>query len=98
MDADNLLIPLGRAARELLPSLRGNRPVSPQTLRRWGADGIRGVRLQLTRAGGTWCTSANAVREFFAALTAQTASTPASSPGVGESQNEIERSLDDLGV
>jgi hypothetical protein len=62
--------PLAQAARSLLPPLRSGRPVSPATLWRWAAHGLRGVRLQIVRIGGTACTSKAALREFFAAVEA----------------------------
>ena len=66
--ADDLM-PLAKAARSL-PPLRSGRPVSPATLWRWSARGLRGVRLQIVRLGGTACTSPGALREFFAAVEA----------------------------
>jgi Protein of unknown function (DUF1580) len=59
--------PFAEAARRL-PRLRGNRPVNPATIWRWASHGLRGVRLETVRIGGTICTSSEALRRFFAAL------------------------------
>ena len=62
--ADDLL-PLAEAARTL-PRLRNGRPVSPSTLWRWSARGLRGVKLRVVRVGHVACTSKSALRQFFA--------------------------------
>jgi hypothetical protein len=59
-------LPLAEAARRL-PRLRSGRPVHPSTLWRWACHGLRGVRLETVRVGGTACTSLEALRRFFAA-------------------------------
>lgn len=40
------------------------------TLHRWATDGLKGVRLEVIRIGGTTCTSKSALQRFFNALTA----------------------------
>jgi hypothetical protein len=60
-------ISLAAAARRL-PKLRAGRPVSPATIWRWASHGLRGVRLETARVGGTTVTSPAALRAFFAAL------------------------------
>jgi hypothetical protein len=57
-------ISFAEAARRL-PRLRNGRPVSPATLWRWASHGLRGVRLETVRVGGTCCTSLEALRRFF---------------------------------
>jgi hypothetical protein len=57
-------IPFSEAARRL-PRMRNGRPVSPATLWRWASHGLRGVRLETVRVGGTTCTSLEALRRFF---------------------------------
>jgi hypothetical protein len=56
------------AAARRLPRLRADRPVSPATLWRWASHGLRGVRLETCRVGGTRCTSLEALERFFTAL------------------------------
>ena len=73
------LMPLAQAARSL-PPLRSGRPVSPATVWRWAAHGLRGVRLEIIRIGGTACTTRSALRQFLAAVDA--ARTPASPEAV----------------
>ena len=97
--ADETLAPLSRAARMWLPeSLRGGRPVSPKTLARWGSRGLRGVRLRITRVGGTWCTSASAIEEFLAALTALADAEQGDQKRPGRMQKEVDRKLDQMGI
>ena len=59
--------PFAQAARRL-PALRNDRPVHPATLWRWASHGVRGVRLETVKVGGTTCTSLEVLRRFFAAL------------------------------
>jgi hypothetical protein len=59
-----------RASRRV-PSLRKDRPVAPSTLWRWAKIGVRGIRLETVKIGGTTCTSLEALRRFFAALNNQ---------------------------
>jgi hypothetical protein len=91
---DEGALPLAQAARSL-PSLRGGRPVDPSTLWRWSAKGLRGVRLEIVRVGGTACTSRAALRRFFAAVeaarypTAPTPGTPAPPSGADQAAKEL---------
>jgi hypothetical protein len=84
-------IPLAEAARRL-PRLRAGRPVAPATLWRWAAHGLRGVRLETVRLGGTNCTSVEAFRRFFAALGGAPAPVPAAPAPV------VEAELDRVGI
>jgi len=60
------------AATELLPSLRaGSRP-HICTLYRWAQRGIRGVRLETARLGGTIVTSIEAIQRFTENCTGDT--------------------------
>jgi hypothetical protein len=68
------LRPFAEAARRL-PPLRSSRPVSPATLWRWSAHGLKArgghtIRLETIRIGGTVCTSEEALARFFRALSA----------------------------
>jgi hypothetical protein len=86
------LLPLAAAARAL-PPLRDGRRVSPSTLWRRAAHGLRGVRLEIVRLGGTACTTREALRRFLREAEAArlrpdetpapvpTASTPAAAAG-----------------
>src|SRR4051812_5747295 len=55
-------------ATKLLPSRRGDRPPHVSCLFRWAKHGLRGVRLETLRVGGTLCTSREALERFFARL------------------------------
>ncbi len=63
------LLPL-RMAAKMIPSRRAGRPCNVATVWRWATAGSRGVRLRTWRLGGSLCTTADAVREFVAALSA----------------------------
>jgi hypothetical protein len=56
---------------EHLPRRRGKK-VHKSTVFRW-RNGLRGVRLETIRCGGTLCTSLQAVQRFFDALSARDA-------------------------
>ena len=60
-------LPFAAAARKL-PPMRNGRPVAAATLWRWSAHGVRGVKLEVVKIGGTACTSLEALRRFFARL------------------------------
>lgn len=60
--------PLSAIGRRL-PRLRRNRPIHPSTGWRWAERGLKGIRLETIKIGGVTCTSAEALRRFFAALT-----------------------------
>jgi hypothetical protein len=51
-----------------LPTRRGGKRPAPSTLFRWAGSGLRGVRLETLRVGGTLCTSLEALERFFRAL------------------------------
>jgi hypothetical protein len=63
------------AAARRLPPVRRAKPVHPATVLRWVLRGLlapdgRRVRLAARRVGGSWCTTAEAVERFLAALSA----------------------------
>jgi Protein of unknown function (DUF1580) len=67
------LIPLSHCPRlGVLPVRRAGRPIHAATWHRWAIKGLRGVRLETIRVGGTRCTSLAAIERFFQALTAAT--------------------------
>jgi hypothetical protein len=55
-------------AAKRLPARRGDRPPHVSCLFRWAKHGLRGVRLETIRVGGTLCTSREALERFFARL------------------------------
>ena len=63
------LIRLADAAKRL-PRRRGGKRPSTSTLYRWGRHGLRGIKLETIRIGGTTCTSLEALQRFFERLTA----------------------------
>lgn len=59
-----------RALCQRIPRRRAERPVALSTVHRWRAFGIRGVRLEAVRVGGSWLTSEEAFTRFTQRLTA----------------------------
>ena len=62
------LIPLAEAAAQI-PGRRPGKPVGVATIYRWVDIGVRGIRLESISAGGTLCTTSEAVRRFFERVT-----------------------------
>lgn len=96
-------LPLASAARRL-PRLRGGRPVSPSTLWRWATKGLRGIKLETIKVGGTTCTSMEALRRFFAAISLECSSnqpeqqTPAASSHGRRTAAQAAVALDRIGI
>ena len=65
-------------AAKSLPALRSGKRVHVATLYRWATYGVRGVRLESQKVGGTVVTSLEAIRRFSERVTA--AARPASPP------------------
>ena len=64
------VFPLGDLPRQkCIPRRRGGKRLHKSTGFRWVQRGLRGVRLEAIRIGGTLCTSVEAVQRFFDALT-----------------------------
>ena len=53
-----------------IPRRRRGRKLHISTVFRWVRPGVRGVRLECIRFGGTLCTSEPALKRFLAALSA----------------------------
>ena len=75
---------------------RAGRPVSPATLWRWSSHGLRGVRLETVRVGGTTCTSTEALSRFFAALSGE--SPPETAPVPTGAADRAAAALDAIGI
>ena len=62
-------IPLSQVGKiPWLPRRRHGRKIDKSTLFRWVQHGLRGIRLEALRVGGTLCTSEAALKRFFARL------------------------------
>jgi hypothetical protein len=86
----------GKLAR-LLPHVRGDRPVHPNTLRRWAFTGRRGVKLETIVIGGSTCTSREALARFFERLTDSEQPVPPPLRDAGL-QDRVEERLKRLGL
>jgi hypothetical protein len=62
------LLTLAQAGRVRPPGRKG-RPLHPSTIYRWISRGLRGVRLEAIRLGGTLYTSREALQRFAERLT-----------------------------
>jgi hypothetical protein len=87
------VLPFAAAARSI-PRLRAEKPVNPATLWRWASHGLRGVKLETIRCGGTRCTSREALKRFFAALAGESA--PALTPR--QQSERTSQELDAIGI
>ena len=94
-------IPLAQVAHlPCIPRRRGKTGrLHPSTVWRWALKGVRGVRLEVVRVGGTLCTSAQALQRFFDRLADATPAGggPRANPAAPD-QAGVERQLDALGV
>jgi hypothetical protein len=63
------ILSLAEAAR-MRPLGRDGRPTHPGTVRRWIKDGVRSVKLEGIRVGGSLFTSLEALQRFAERLTA----------------------------
>jgi hypothetical protein len=102
---DEALIPLREVVRlDFLPRLRRGRPISVSAAHRWASKGVRGVRLEVWRVGGTRCTTISALKRFFETLAkAPTDRTTFANPGqqarnYDHRQTAVESELDRWGV
>ena len=94
-------IPLAQVAHlPCIPRRRGKTGrLHPSTVWRWALKGVRGVRLEVVRVGGTLCTSAQALQRFFDRLadTSPVTGGPHPHPTAPDPVS-VERQLDALGV
>ena len=93
------LIPLTKAPRlENLPLRRYDKPPHVATFFRWARRGLRGVRLETIRVGGTLCTTAEALQRFFEALSrTERPATQARQDVPGKRASRAAEQLDNLG-
>jgi hypothetical protein len=89
------ILSLSCAARRL-PRLRNDRPVSPATLWRWAARGVRDVRLETIKIGGATCTSVEALQRFIAALNGRPS--PTTKANRVKHDEAVERELSTRGI
>jgi hypothetical protein len=65
--AEETVIPLAEVPK-YVPTRRGGKKLHAATAFRWVKDGVRGVKLESLRVGGTLCTSVQALQRFFERL------------------------------
>lgn len=83
-----------------LPIRRGGKRPCAATLWRWALRGVRGIKLESIVCGGARCTSAEALRRFFARLT-EAADKAAPAPQAMPRRRDPRRSakiLDEAGI
>jgi hypothetical protein len=86
------LVPLRDAAH-----LLGGRRVHASSLHRWRNRGVRGIKLEAVRVGGTWCTSPAAMRRFVSRLSGPDPMPPARRSPRERKGNPAGARLDALG-
>jgi hypothetical protein len=88
-----------KEAVKLIPKNNG-KTAHLSILYRWSSVGLKGVRLEFVQAGGTRCTSREAIQRFFNRLTEAESPAPISKTPA-QRQREIEaaeRELDKAGI
>ncbi len=90
-------LPFAQAARRL-PPMRNGRPVSPATLWRWSSHGVRGIKLEVVKIGGTACTSLEALRRFFDRLSGEEAVPIVPSPTSARRADKAAEELERIGI
>ena len=65
LDSNEQLIPLCDVPQHLPPSPRTGRPLHVETIRRWVAAGVFGVRLEVFRLPNGTYTSLEAIKRFM---------------------------------
>ncbi len=90
------VLSLTEAARRLPRRRKGKRP-HPSTLFRWASNGLRGVRLETLRVGGTTYTTMEALQRFFEGLSPD-GDAPAPSPPRQPDDGDTDRQLDAIGL
>jgi hypothetical protein len=103
IDLTEPLIPLTQVPRmPFIPRRRAGRKLNVATVFRWASSGIRGVRLEVVRFGGTLCTTKSALLEFFRSLApTKHRSLPPEFRTAGQQQRASERAgkeLEQIGI
>jgi len=88
------LLTIPQAARRL-PTRDHGRHVHPSTVWRWTKRGIRGVRLEIVKIGGSTYTSQEALQRFSDRLSRADSNQASNSTSA---EPEIERQLRDAGI
>ncbi len=98
METDEPLITLTEATKlKWLPRRRKGARPHLSTILRWILHGVGGVRLNAWKVGNAWCTTERSLRDFFARLAAQPASSPAQASS-SDADRRAEETLDRAGV
>jgi hypothetical protein len=94
---ERLLKP-AQAARVRPPGRKG-RPTNVATVYRWMTTGVRGIKLESIRIGGTLYTSQEALQRFAERLTGDTPTTTATSqsPSTARHERQVDQALSELG-
>ncbi|MBI3465351.1 MAG: DUF1580 domain-containing protein [Planctomycetes bacterium] len=96
--AAETVLSLSEAAR-YLPRRRAGKNPHVSTLFRWARDGLRGVRLETIRVGGTLCTSLEALQHFCERLTnPDAARAPCSNSAMMRAAEAAGRELERAGI
>ena len=82
-----------------LPRRRAGKRPHVATLYRWASRGVRGVKLETIRVGGTLCTSIEALQRFCERLTDPHAPPASQTTAAREREaQKAERQLDEIGI
>jgi Protein of unknown function (DUF1580) len=85
-------------AQPNLPDRRGGKRIHVSTIHRWRSAGMRGVRLEALRVGGTWCTSIEALQRFFVRLAEAQEKAPPTTERRAHDLDAVDRKLDEENI
>jgi hypothetical protein len=91
--ATEKLITLSEAAGYIPPRRKGRR-THTGTIYRWAARGLRGVRLETIRVGGSLCTSPEKLQLFFNRLSELDGGSRDETKPLASDPKRVERQLD----
>ncbi len=81
-----------------IPRRRGGRKLHKSTAFRWAKPGVRGIRLEVIRVGGTLCTTVAALQRFFEALSVNDLPVVSRNDQGAERGRRAEQQLNDMGL
>jgi hypothetical protein len=103
IDLTEPLIPLTQVPRlSFIPRRRAGKKLNAATAFRWASSGIRGVRLEVVRFGGTLCTTKAALLAFFRSLATTNHGVPSPMPRTPRQQqrgcDRATKELEKIGI
>jgi hypothetical protein len=77
-----------------MPRRRRGRKLHASCVYRWAQRGVRGIKLEVVRVGGTLCTTTQALEQFFQATAGVVATTAPKQVAKQQHLDRVRRELD----